>query len=165
MTASEARLHLRYSTWASRKLLDAAAKLNPDDLKRTTGVSHTSILGTLAHIQFADWIWYTRLVEPMEKPGGTLETLQSAWPALHEKWEAWADKLKDPDLDRVAEYKMMDGTPFHTPVWKCVLHVVNHATLHRGQVMAMIRQLGQEPPHTDLIYYYREMDAAQAGAA
>jgi uncharacterized damage-inducible protein DinB len=165
MTASEARLHLRYSTWASRQLLDAAAHLNPDDLNRATGVSHTSILGTLAHIQFADWIWYTRLVEPMEKPGGTLDVLQTAWPAILAKWEAWADKLSDADLNRVAEYKFTDGRSGKTPVWQCVMHVVNHATLHRGQVMAMIRQLGQEPPHTDLIYYYRDLDTAKAGSA
>jgi uncharacterized damage-inducible protein DinB len=163
MTASEARLHLRYSTWASQKLLEAAARLDPDDLNRNTGVSHASILGTLAHIQFADWIWYTRLVEPMEKPAGTLEALQKSWREIHSRWEAWADQLTDASLERVAEYKMTDGSANRTPVWQCVLHVVNHATLHRGQVMAMIRQLGQEPPHTDLIYYYRDLASAARG--
>jgi uncharacterized damage-inducible protein DinB len=33
--------------------------------------------------------------------------------------------------------------------------VVNHATYHRGQVVTMLRQLGVEPPHTDLVVYYR----------
>jgi uncharacterized damage-inducible protein DinB len=32
-------------------------------------------------------------------------------------------------------------------------HVINHATLHRGQVVEMIRQLGLEPPSTDLLFY------------
>jgi uncharacterized damage-inducible protein DinB len=32
-------------------------------------------------------------------------------------------------------------------------HVVNHATLHRGQVVGMIRQLGLQPPAVDLLYY------------
>jgi len=34
---------------------------------------------------------------------------------------------------------------------------VNHATLHRGQVMSMLRQLGVKPPATDLIFYYRDL--------
>ena len=34
-------------------------------------------------------------------------------------------------------------------------HVVNHATLHRGQIVGMIRQLGIEPPSTDLLFYLR----------
>jgi uncharacterized damage-inducible protein DinB len=54
----------------------------------------------------------------------------------------------------------MDGTPFESPVWQIVSHVVNHATLHRGQVVAMLRQLGAKPPATDLIFYYRELKAA-----
>ena len=49
------------------------------------------------------------------------------------------------------------GDPFETPLWQIVLHVVNHATLHRGQVMAMLRQLGIPPPPTDLISYYRSL--------
>jgi uncharacterized damage-inducible protein DinB len=37
-----------------------------------------------------------------------------------------------------------------------VVHVVNHATLHRGQVVGMLRQLGIRPPATDLVFYYYE---------
>ena len=36
-------------------------------------------------------------------------------------------------------------------------HVVNHATFHRGQVTAMLRQLGAPAPKPqDLIRFYRE---------
>ena len=66
MTPAEIRTHLRYSGWASQRLLDAAKKLNPGDLTRNTGVSHDSILGTLSHIHFADRIWYSRVVDPNE---------------------------------------------------------------------------------------------------
>jgi uncharacterized damage-inducible protein DinB len=34
-------------------------------------------------------------------------------------------------------------------------HVVNHATMHRGQIVGMIRQLGLDPPSTDLLFYLR----------
>ena len=64
MTAAEARLHIRYSGWASKKLMEAAAKLDPQDLTRTQGVSHGSLLGTLSHIYLADRIWYLRTVDP-----------------------------------------------------------------------------------------------------
>ncbi|MFN0112521.1 MAG: DinB family protein [Blastocatellia bacterium] len=32
-------------------------------------------------------------------------------------------------------------------------HVINHATLHRGQIVGMIRQLGIAPPAVDLLFY------------
>jgi uncharacterized damage-inducible protein DinB len=35
-------------------------------------------------------------------------------------------------------------------------HLANHSTYHRGQVAAMLRLLGEKPPSTDLIRFYRE---------
>jgi len=163
MTIAEAQLHLRYSAWASRKLMDAAGAVDRQDLERTVGISHGSLLGTLGHILFADWIWYTRVVAPLEKPAGTLEALERAWPDLQQRWVDWADGHTDADLARVVEYKGMDGLEYRNPVWQIVMHVVNHATLHRGQAMGMLRQMGIAPPHTDLLYYYREL-AASASA-
>ncbi len=88
------------------------------------------------------------------------ESMDQEWPELQRRWEEWAASLTDADLARVVPYKAMNGTPYETPVWQIVLHVVNHATLHRGQVMAMLRQLGVAPPPTDLIFYYREKKIA-----
>jgi uncharacterized damage-inducible protein DinB len=39
-------------------------------------------------------------------------------------------------------------------------HVVNHSSYHRGQVVTMLRQLGIQPPATDLIRYYRRAEPA-----
>ena len=65
---------------------------------------------------------------------------------LQQRWEDWAAALTDPDLTRVVDYKDHEGQRhMRLRVWQIVLHVVNHATLHRGQVMAMLRQLGVAP--------------------
>jgi len=158
MTAKEVRTHLRYSGWASRKLLDAAKNLTADDLCRVTGVSHGSIVGTLSHVHFADRIWYSRVVDPNEPVirEANLAELEQHWPAIQQKWEACAESLQDADLERVVSYKSTDGVAFQNPLWQIMMHVVNHATLHRGQAVGMIRQLGVVPPRTDLILYYRE---------
>jgi len=157
MTPAEIRTHLRYSGWASQRLLDAARKLSPDDLTRNVGVSHESILGTLSHIHFADRIWYSRVVDPNEPVirQSDLPTLEEQWPAIQRKWEAWAEGVQDADLGRMVASKSMDGVAYEIAAEKAVLHLVNHDSLHRGQVMAMIRQLGIAPPPTDLMMYYR----------
>jgi uncharacterized damage-inducible protein DinB len=162
MTAAEIRLHLRYSGWASRKTLDAALDLPPEQLSKPMGVSHESILGTLGHIYMADRIWYKRVVEP-ELPMPTIaemstrEALTGEWQELQKRWEAWAESVTDADIDRMVVYTMRDGSPGETPASQLVLHVVNHATLHRGQVVGMLRQLGVRPPNTDFFFYLREL--------
>jgi uncharacterized damage-inducible protein DinB len=161
MTSVEARLHLSYSAWASRKLVEAVRALPDVDVEKPVGISHSSLLGTLTHILWADWLWFTRVVEPMEKPGQTREALETVWPALLDKWVAWAERAGDPEIDRLVEYRsILDGQMARTPAWQIVMHVVNHATLHRGQVMGMLRQVGIAPPHTDLMNFYRELAAA-----
>jgi uncharacterized damage-inducible protein DinB len=154
MTASDLQQHVRYSAWASRRLMDAVRALPPAELARPTGISHQSILGTMAHLHFADWIWYTRVAEPLEKPAETLQALESGWPDLQERWERFCDSLSDADLARTIAYRSIRGYDGVARVDQIVMHLVNHGTLHRGQVMGMIRQLGIVPPGTDLMHYY-----------
>jgi uncharacterized damage-inducible protein DinB len=166
MTADQLCTHILYSGWASRRMLDAALKLSDEDLRRDMKVSHKSILGTLTHIYFADLIWFSRVVDPAiarHSPGDVLPlaTLESEWVDLQKRWEDWAASRTGPELSRLVSYTSTGmREPGHTPVWQIVLHVVNHATQHRGQAVAMLRQLGIQPPAMDLILYYREFAAA-----
>ena len=164
MTSEEALLHIRYTGWASCKLLDAARQLPADVLSKDQSVSHQSILGTLAHIFFADSVWYMRTVDtslpyPDPKLVPDLETLDSRWRELLQKWDAWAQSLTEADFDRTLAYRLRDGSTGETSVKHVILHLVNHGTLHRGQVVALLRQAGVPPPATDLIFYYRELAA------
>lgn len=149
--------HLDYSLWATSKLLDAASRLSPEQLNRDLKVSHTSVLATLQHIYYADRTWLARLegrkidfADPA--PGPNLEQLREYWPPVLDALKANIDA--EPDINRDLTAQRLNGDTFTAARWKVILHVVNHATLHRGQVMAMIRQLGQVPPATDLFYFY-----------
>ena len=159
MTADEACSHIRYSTWASHRLLDAALKLDAEQLHRDMSVAHKSVHDTLGHVLMADRTWLSRVLgEPIE-PAGAIEV---EWPQVRARWEALADGWNDADLARVITYTNSSGATNTFTLREIVLHVVNHATLHRGQVMAMFRQLGIAPPPTDLIMYFREQQSAHA---
>jgi uncharacterized damage-inducible protein DinB len=59
-------------------------------------------------------------------------------------------------LQQPRTFRRIDGTEMTLPlVWQ-MQHMVNHATMHRGQVVGMLRQLGRTPPVTDLLVFYRE---------
>jgi uncharacterized damage-inducible protein DinB len=161
MTRDQLVQHLRYTAWASQKLIDAVRALDPAEQSRDFGCSHNSILETLAHVYLADCVWLSRLSgnsrRSLSDPADDLSVqgLARDWPPLLERLIASVEVLDDAGVTRVVDYMTLDGTAMRTPVWQILLHVVNHGTLHRGQVVGMIRQLGHKPPATDLIYYYR----------
>jgi uncharacterized damage-inducible protein DinB len=163
MTVQEARTHLRYSAWASQRLIDAAFDLDAELLHRDVGVPNKSLHGTLAHVLMADRVWFARVTGVvLANPREQTEPIETEWPRVLGQWQSLAEAWTDADLASVVSYKDMQGNPYETPLVQIVMHVVNHATLHRGQVMAMFRQLGVAPPPTDLIFFYREQQSTHA---
>jgi uncharacterized damage-inducible protein DinB len=162
MTAQEARRHLRYSAWASRRVLDAVNALPEEQRGRDMGSSHGGLLGTLNHILLGDRIWIARILGTTIEPSG--EPIEVEWPAVQKRWDDWARSVTDDDLARRIDFKDFRGGARQSAASEIVMHVVNHATLHRGQVMSMLRQLGIAPPQTDLITFYREEQGAEAHA-
>jgi uncharacterized damage-inducible protein DinB len=61
--------------------------------------------------------------------------------------------LSEEFVQRDLSYRNLKGEPLTLPLIEQMQHLVNHATLHRGQVVGMIRQLGIQPPAVDLLYY------------
>ena len=162
VSADALRLHLDYSTWASRRLVDAAASLNADEQTRDFKTSDNSVLGTLAHVFAGDRVWLSRVKGETPGPFITpedrrLEVLQNDWPPLHQRWKQFVGSLSDQDLLSVISYKDTKGNPYQTPLWQILLHLVNHGTHHRGQVSGFLRALGHTPPAVDLIAYYRSL--------
>ena len=162
VSASTLRTHVDYTTWATQRLLDAAAGLSPDELTRDFGTSDKSVLGTLAHTFAADRVWLSRVIgQPratfIDPEDRDLTLLQSEWPALMERWKLWLRDFTDADAVRPIDYRDFKGNPNQQPAWQIVLHLVNHGTHHRGQVSGFLRSLGKTPPPLDLIAYYRAL--------
>jgi uncharacterized damage-inducible protein DinB len=158
-------LQLRYSAWATRRVLDSANALSAEELRRDLGNSYGGVRGTLDHIYQADAIWFDRL---MGAPTGNLASyapnpdfagFSEKWVGLLERYVSWAEKLNPADWDRVVAYRNIKGEPFQQPIWQIVLHIVNHASYHRGQITTLLRQVGRPPIGTDLITYYRSLDS------
>jgi uncharacterized damage-inducible protein DinB len=156
------RLHLSYSAWASRKLLEAASTLSPPELTRDFKTADHSVLETLVHIFAGDRVWYKRVkgisyTSFIEDGDRSLEALIPRWKEVQLSWQQLIGEETDESVGRKISYRDLKGNPYETPLWQIVLHVVNHATHHRGQVSGFLRALGHTPPSTDLIYYYREL--------
>ena len=166
MTSQEAVTLLDYHYWALDRVLNAVNGLSEDQYTRDLGNSFKSIKDTLVHTYSAEWIWHCRwtgqspsgLLDPTAFPD--LPILQQTWAAHETKMRALIGGLDQTGLDRVHQYRLMNGDPGETVFWQMLQHVVNHASYHRGQVTTMLRQLGAPAPASqDMIRYYRERPA------
>ncbi len=155
-----------YTEWANGLALDAATKLSDENLRRDFNISHSSILGTLVHMAGAEWIWLERWHG--RSPAGAeawsiwsaalcpdLKTLDGRWRELVERRTAFINKLDEARLSAELSFTLLNGDPNSMRLVDQMQHVANHATLHRGQVVGLIRQLGIAPPSTDLLFYLR----------
>jgi uncharacterized damage-inducible protein DinB len=164
MNLTNLRLLLDYHYWARDRLLDAVEPLTPDQFTRDMGNSFRSIRDTVAHIYAAEWAWHSRWLG--HSPTALLPSdlfpdvtaVRQAWRDLEGKVRALLDGLDEDGIQRVIEYKLINGQPGASVFWQMLQHVVNHASYHRGQVTTMLRQLGATPPKSmDLIAFYREL--------
>jgi uncharacterized damage-inducible protein DinB len=151
-------LQLDYSRWASERSVEAARSLTTEELERDLGGSFTGVLGTLLHIFQADRIWLSRLRGSPRLTLGdaceiwTLDTLARAWQLTADGYREWVSGVSDPQA--IFSYTNLAGQSLELPLWQVILHVVNHATYHRGQITIMLRQLGYSPISTDLHVFY-----------
>jgi uncharacterized damage-inducible protein DinB len=157
--------HLRYHRWAFERYFDVVEQLPEEKLLADHGTSFGSIYRTLLHVCQADSNWWARLsstpvkqVESNIAPG--IAPLKEHWFRLLDGLNIWAGGLSEDDWLTPVEYSNSKGVQFRTPVWQVVFHLVNHGTAHRGQVGAILRQIGVTPPNSDLINLYR-LEAAE----
>ena len=163
MTPQDLRTLVDYNYWATHRLLAAVDALTPEHFVRDLASSFRSVRDTLTHVHDAEWIWLSRLhgVSPTSRLPidrfGDCAALRAGWAETEAGLRTYVDGLDDAGVQRVVEYRLLNGSSSADCAWHLVQHVVNHGTYHRGQVTTMLRQLGAAPPLSlDLVAYYRE---------
>jgi uncharacterized damage-inducible protein DinB len=163
MTPQELQALVDYHYWATGRMLAAVEPLSPEQFTRDLGNSFNSVRDTLSHLHGSEWIWLSRLQgdSPTTRPAHDrfpdLAAARSAWADIEAGIRALVAGLDAAGLERVLEYRMLDGQPTSARTSHILQHMVNHGTYHRGQVTTMLRQLGAAPPKSlDLITFYRE---------
>jgi uncharacterized damage-inducible protein DinB len=146
-----------YTRWANARVLDAAERLAPEALERDLGTSFASVRATLAHMLGAEWLWLERCrgrsprAVPAMATWRTARDLRAAWAEVQRGQAELLAALGDDALGAEVAYTNLAGEARRYPLGDVLRHVVNHATYHRGQVTAMLRQLGAPGVGTDFI--------------
>jgi uncharacterized damage-inducible protein DinB len=152
-----------YHFWANKQLLDVVLKLTATQQQQPIESSFGSIYSTLLHILDAESIWWQRLkltehiIKPSDTKTFTTDELVAEILVHSQQWQNWVSKASDVQLQHVFAYQNNKKEQFKQPIYQMLLHLFNHGTFHRGQLVTMFRQLKiTKIPSTDFVTWARK---------
>ncbi|MBV8409526.1 MAG: DinB family protein [Alphaproteobacteria bacterium] len=154
----------RYRLWADELTYDAVAALPPGEASKPHPTLFKTMIGTLNHNYLIDLVWQAHLEgrdHGFQARNIVLhEDLAELWQAQQaiDRWYIdWSDAQTPESLDEVVYFRFIGGEPSAMRRSDILLHVVNHATYHRGWVAEMFFQVPAGNPATDLPVFLRTL--------
>ncbi len=151
-----------YNLWANKKIIEMANQLSEEQVNKEIVSSFPSVYKTFLHLMEVENAWWERLklAERPAMPGwftGNYEELSKKLLELSRQWQEWIESANEVNITHVFAYQNSKKEHFKQPVYEMLLHLFNHQTLHRGQLIMMFRQLGlYKIPPTDFIVFSRK---------
>jgi len=142
----------KYNDWANQNVLICLQKNKVDNEK---------ILTLFYHIIAAQNEWLKRITH---HPNGKIElwkseNLYTLIDMTNESSHRWIEFIQEypySNFEEVIAYINTKGTSFESKLSDILIHVTNHGTHHRGQILTHLRNLDIAPPILDYIYFCRK---------
>lgn len=150
-----------YNVWANQRMIDIILQLPEEMVQRTIASSFSSIQLTLFHMWNTESIWWQRLklveiIQPVGNENSSIKEIATGLLIQSKQWQAWVEKSTSAGLEHEFIYRNSRKEQFKQPVYQMLLHLFNHETYHRGQLVTMLRQLEISTiPPTDFIVWSR----------
>ncbi len=160
MNADTIRALLEYNYAAHRRLWDGILPLTDEQFVQDVAYSIGSVRNHMVHLINVDLRWLARLQHaPLperlsEADFTTSEATRQKWSEVETAMLEYAAGLRDADLDETIHYDMPHrGGAKNNLRWQILVHVVNHGTDHRAQVLPILHRLGAPTFEQDLMIY------------
>jgi uncharacterized damage-inducible protein DinB len=161
MNADAFRHFYDYHFTENRKIWDRyVTQLSDEQFTQKVSYSHGSVRDQILHLIDVEDVWFSELrgIEPSEPlPPAALDDRQK----IREQWDSVEQSVRK-YLAELSDDMLFD-TPIREPdedrdliVWQVLLHVVNHGTDHRAQLLRSLNDLGVETKSQDYIFYVYE---------
>lgn len=157
MNAAAFRQFFDYQFCENRKIWDNyITQLSRVQFTQGTGYSHGSVRNQVVHMMSVDDTWFSGLrgieiPEPLDPV--TLDdrnVIRTYWYEVEQKMRDYLGNLQD---DMLNGKPFADGEDKDLILWQVLLHVVNHGTDHRAQLLMSLNDLGLKTTSQDFIFY------------
>jgi uncharacterized damage-inducible protein DinB len=164
MTLEVVRYFFRYNTWATDLMLTSAEALSADEYNAPGCSGQGSIRDTIAHTigvqqRYAGWLdGSLKLADAFKPPFAvedipTIADVRRYWVPIAAQTDALMASATEEWLGTVLSWDMPGRGAGSALRWRLLLHLANHGTHHRGQVVAAIRRAGHAPAGNDMLFF------------
>lgn len=161
MNADAFRHLYNYHFHENRKLWDSCVtSLSHEQFTQSTTYSHGSVRDQIVHIISADDTWFSQLRGTADSTSFPLvdfddrELIRAHWDTVEQMMRDYLQNLRD---DMLFTKPFPDHEEDHVlTMWQVLLHVVNHGTDHRAQLLRQLNDLGIKTQYQDYIFYTYE---------
>jgi len=149
MNADAFRQFFNYHFAENRKVWDTCiASITYEKFTQKVAYSHGSVRDQIVHIMNVDELWFSELrnAEPKElTPAANFDDrkiIRPHWDNVEQRMRTYLAQLQDMQLfEKPIKEPEEDKDLF---VWQVPLHVANHATDHRAQLLRVLHDMGIE---------------------
>jgi uncharacterized damage-inducible protein DinB len=141
----------------NRIIWDAyVSPLSDEQFTQEMGYSQGSVRNQVVHLMSVDDAWFSDLtgVEIPDSPDpATLvdrAAIRAYGDAVEQRLRGYLAELRD---DMLFEKPFAEGEDKDLILWQVLLHVVNHGTDHRAQLLRLLNDLGVRTVSQDYIFY------------
>ena len=162
MDASAIRRLLHYHYGMFERVWECAQDLTADQIVAESDYSFGSLRNHFVHCMNVDGRWLARLKggapPPRLNPSdyADQDALRDQWEQVCQRVLAYVDSLTELDLNESVPVELegrdLEARRFRR--WEILLHVANHGTDHRAQILARLHELGAETIEQDLILHW-----------
>jgi uncharacterized damage-inducible protein DinB len=151
-----------YNYWSNRRILSAAATLNPEQFLAPAGYGRGGVRGTLTHTLDGEYSWRmllqfnTMTFDMTEAEFPTFEALKTRWEDEEKAMRAYLAGLSEEEMNGIVRYTIEGGLKRQRIRWHCLLHVVNHGTQHRSEAAALLTGFDRSPGDIDFTMFLNE---------
>jgi len=156
MNANAFRHFYDYHFSENRNLWDACIHLPDASFTQQVAYSHGSIRNQIVHLVSVDDTWFSALrgveipesLDPAHFEDRNI--LRAHWDHVEKNMREYLAKLRD---EMLFEKPFTDGEDKDLILWQALLHVCNHGTDHRAQILRSLNDLGVKTTSQDYIFY------------
>ena len=157
MNADAFRHYYGYHFSENRTIWDAyITPLSEEQFTQDLGYSHGSVRNQVLHLMSVDDTWFSGLrgVEPPDPldPAAIVDrnAIRTHWDAVEQRMRDYLAALRD---DMLIEKPFAEGEDRDLILWQVLLHVGNHGTDHRAQLLRLLNDLGVRTVSQDYIFF------------